>query len=399
MIYRFMNFVKNRISTGINIIILSPKTIYTELLIKSLKAKKTQYISVKSSTLPFSLLKLIKMRFENFKLIHLQWLPTNSILLFFAFIFLLKLLRFKIIWTMHNILPHEMARHSRFLSFQLYKQADRVILASKHNLMQLQSELGIEDFAKIRYIPIGELSDYFGGSVLLDESTVPSPKRLWHVGDLGSNRTQEAVRQNLNIPLAKKIFLYLGTIRHYKGIHNFLLALKQLTTERDDVIGIIAGKATEPEFIHQIDEFKKDLGDRLIVNLNYIPNQEIQNYLLASDVVVLPYERVTNSLSIFLPYAFARPAISIDAGNIKDVVQNRITGILLSDANPDKLFPAMKQILTMDYQKMGELGKEFIRNNFAWEKIGHMTNDLYRDCLSDRGDLNRLVIFQWGRIE
>ena len=357
------------------IIILSPKTIYTELLIKSLRMKRIKYFSLTPLKLIFILLRLIKLRLKNFQIVHIHWLPTNSILLFLSFLILLKILRFKIIWTMHNILPHEIRRYSRFISCQLYKWSDRVILASVHNLEPLKMNLKVTDLEKIRYIPLGEISAYFPNLISL-----------------------EAARQMLKIPMGKKVFLYLGTIRRYKGVRNFLLALKELAKPSEDVIGMIVGKPVDTQLKSEVEEFKKELGERLIVNFNYVPNQDIQNYLKACDVCVLPYERITNSLSIFLPYAFARPAISVATGNILDVVKDGETGILINDVSPKILVKAMSRILKHDYRKMGEQGKTYTQKNFSWEKIGTQTLDLYRE-INRNQPLEELVLFHWGKIE
>jgi beta-1,4-mannosyltransferase len=357
------------------IIILSPKTIYTELLIKSLKMKRVSYFSLTPLKLISSLLTLIKLRLKNFRLIHIQWIPTNSILLFLGFIILLKILRFKIIWTMHNILPHEIRRYSRCISCRLYKWSDRVILASVHNLEPLKMNLKVTDLEKIRYIPLGEISAYFPNLISL-----------------------EAARRMLKIPMDKKVFLYLGTIRRYKGVRNFLLALKEFINQSEEVIGMVVGKPVDYQLKDEVEEFKKELGERLILNFNYVPNQEIQNYLMACDVCVLPYERITNSLSIFLPYAFARPVISIAAGNILDVVKDGETGILIRDVGPKTLVQAMNRILKFDYKKMGERGRTFTQQNFSWGKIGTQTFDLYRE-INRNQPLEELVLFHWGKIE
>ncbi len=356
------------------IIILSSKTIYTELLIKSLKMRKVNYFSLTPLKLISSLLRLIRLRLKNFQIIHIQWLPTNSILLFLGFIILLKILRFKIIWTMHNILPHEIQRYSKFISSRLYNWSERVILASVHNLEPLKTNLNITDFEKIRYIPLGEVSTYFPNLISF-----------------------EAARQMLKIPMDKKVFLYLGTIRRYKGVRNFLLAFKELVNQREDVIGMVVGKPANNQLKGEVEEFKNELGDRLILNFNYVPNQDIQYYLKACEVCVLPYERITNSLSIFLPYAFARPVISNAAGNIIDVVKDGETGILIQDVDPKTLVQAMNRILKLDYKKMGEQGRVFTQQNFSWEMIGKQTLDLYRE-INRNQPLEEIVIFHWGKI-
>lgn len=355
------------------IIIFSPKTIYTELLIKGLKPLSAVRYRLSATRLP--LFALIKLRLRNFRLIHFQWLPTSSPFLFIGFLLLLKILRFKIIWTMHNIIPHEKRTFSKLLSILLFKWSDRVILASAHNLKDLKDQLGIGYNVKIRYIPIGELSDYF-------------PQKSSFI----------EARKRLKIPFDKKVITYLGTIREYKGVMNFLRALKELHKKDVDIMGMVIGKPASQKLANEIEKFKKDLGDSLIINLNYILDSEIENYCLASDIFVLPYKQITNSLSIFLPYAFGRPVVSVAKGNILDVVQDGETGVLIGNSNPQELTAAIFKILKLDYKKMGEKGKIFTQRNFSWSEIGKMTVGLYKELIDATGEeITDCYLFYWQR--
>lgn len=61
----------------------------------------------------------------------------------------------------------------------------------------------------------------------------------------------------------------------------------------------------------------------------YIPDNEVEKYFMASDIVVLPYESATQSGIVQIEYGFDRPVIVTNVGGLPDVVTNGKTGYVV----------------------------------------------------------------------
>ena len=109
----------------------------------------------------------------------------------------------------------------------------------------------------------------------------------------------------------------------------------------------------------------------------WIPDDEIQLYFNASDVVVLPYTRITTSGVIPLAYAFSKAVITTDIGGLKGVV-NGSAGIVVSPENVVELRRAIQRIFTMDYLTMGKCGKDYAEKELSWASNAAKIKGLYR---------------------
>jgi len=186
------------------------------------------------------------------------------------FLRLAKLIGFKLVWTGHNLVPHERV----FLNDELARQflvdhCDLVIATNDTAAINIEEKFHPKSMTTI-YPAINEI--------------VPS-------GNF------QQVRENIGISPNRIVFSHLGRLRPYKGTLQFL-----------DVIGkqelnatfLIAGSKPqgEDEHIHSIEAQVVSLNDHgkdVRLNINFITDEELANYYLASNFLVYPLTNVTTS--------------------------------------------------------------------------------------------------------
>ena len=296
-----------------------------------------------------NLLKIIVFRLKGYRIIHVHWLyifPFGSVMK--GFYYFCKGLGIKVIWEMHNILPHGYAENDKNNCQWFYEKADAIIFHSGHDI-QRAKDLFNTDMDKIHtIIPHGN----FNGSY---ENTI----------------SKKEARRHLNIPDNDRALLCFGFIRKNRGYEYLIEAVKDM----ESTIVVIAGKPEDKDVCKKLLAYEKRLPQiRLFVK--WIPDEEIQYYFNASDIVVLPYTDITTSGVIPLAYAFSRPVITTNIGGLKDIV-NGDTGIIVPTKDVEALRNAIENIFSRDLLAMGKCAYEYSRKEFSWESNAQKIKELY----------------------
>lgn len=77
----------------------------------------------------------------------------------------------------------------------------------------------------------------------------------------------------------------------------------------------------------------------------YTPDNEVEKYFAACDVVVLPYESATQSGIVQIAYGFEKPVIVTSVGGLPDVVTDGKTGYVVEAGVSEVLTEAILKIL------------------------------------------------------
>ena len=296
-----------------------------------------------------NLIKIITYSARGFKIIHVHWLyvfPFRFVMQGFAAV--CKILGIRIVWEMHNILPHRHTDHDRNNSRWFFKRADGIIFHSRNDI-QRATELFAMDVDKPHIVvPHGNFNDSYPNTI-----------------------TKEAARDRLSIPAHERVILCFGYIRKVRGYDYLVEAVKDLP----QTTVIIAGKVQDKAVYKSLQAHQRALPHLRLYG-GWIPDEEIQLYFKACDIVVLPYTEITTSGVIPLAYAFSRPVIASDIGGIKDVV-NADTGILVPPRDAAALKTAIADIFTMDLRSMGEHAHAFATKEFCWNAIAKKLKAFY----------------------
>lgn len=253
-------------------------------------------------------------------------------------------------YVCHNVFPHE-----RFL---LDKILTRLVLKSgKHFILHAGQEE-----AELKQIVQNP-----------DCQVTPHPS---YNAFCFEHMTKEKARETLGLSPNKKVLLFFGFVRPYKGLKYLIHAMPEIRERLGDVTLLIVGEFSGAEdkkcYIDQIKELNLTLGTSVIIKDGYTPDREVEKYFAACDMVVLPYESATQSGIVQIAYGFRKPVIVTDVGGLPDVVSHNRTGYVVPPQDKTALAAAVIKYFAENKEK------EFSKNiadeayRFSWERMGEV---------------------------
>jgi beta-1,4-mannosyltransferase len=189
-------------------------------------------------------------------------------------------------WTVHNILPHD----SRFPDDEARLQQ------------------AIADRAAVVHVLAAATDRAAAGSFSIDPEKVlrvPHPSYRGAYADVVS---REEARYQLGLDPDEMVYGVFGAIRPYKGLSDLLDAFDQALESpgrrRLLVAGAPSGLPGEEVVIDRC-----ALHPFVLLFPRRIPGDEMQLYLRAADVAVIPYQRSLNSGVLMLALTFGLPVV------------------------------------------------------------------------------------------
>jgi beta-1,4-mannosyltransferase len=194
-----------------------------------------------------------------------------------------------------------------------------------------------------------------------------------YIGRYPDHVSRDEARRQLGLPFDAKVFLHLGALRWYKGMENLLASFRQLDGAHLRLL--IAGQVRDEalgEVIHQ--EAHKD--SRVVFHPGFVAEDRVQLYFKAADMMVLPYTAVTTSGSLMLALSFGCGVIAPSIGCIPEMIDTSV-GILYNPQEKGGLLKALQESLEMDFCRVGFKSRAFAERR-GWKEVAEKHADFYR---------------------
>jgi D-inositol-3-phosphate glycosyltransferase len=196
----------------------------------------------------------------------------------------------------------------------------------------------------------------------------------------------EAKRQ-LGLRDTEKTILFFGRIKRYKGLENLLLAFQRIETIDENYRLIIAGEVQKgnEQYLSEIKRRITRELDRghIILKIQFVPDGEMEMYLKAADVLVLPYNEIFQSGVLFLGYSFGLPVIATDVGSFREEIVEGRTGFLCRPADPADLARTIESYFISDLYGNLAMRRQEIRDyanvHHSWDAVAELTRNVYAD--------------------
>jgi glycosyltransferase involved in cell wall biosynthesis len=203
----------------------------------------------------------------------------------------------------HNLIPHEKRFFDTFFNRIFVKSYDGFIVLSESVKKDL---LAIDPSAK---------------HCLLKH---PSYNQF------GEKIARKEAAAALGLDPTKKILLFFGLIRNYKGLDLLLQAFSNLNKE---FILLIAGEVYGDEITYTNLIAKSKNKNIHFVN-QFIDEQDVKLYFSVADLCVLPYKSATQSGIQALANSFCLPVLISNVGGLAEDIVDEKNGFIFNDINP-----------------------------------------------------------------
>jgi glycosyltransferase involved in cell wall biosynthesis len=198
--------------------------------------------------------------------------------------------------------------------------------------------------------------------------------------------TPAEAKQRLGLVDNERAILFFGKIRPYKGIEHLVEAFRLLSPIRTGNYRLIlAGepKKGSEEYLHEIQQFvaREFCPEQVILKIQFIPDEEMELYFKAADVLVLPYKEIFQSGVLFLAYSFGLPVIATDVGSFREDIVEGYTGFLCKPGDPIDMARAIETYFASDLFKDLRVRRQELRDyvnaNHSWHAVAELTREAY----------------------
>ncbi len=255
----------------------------------------------------------------------------------------------RILYVLDNVVPHE--------RYPFGLRLTRMALRQGHGFIAQSEQVRRDLHAVVPGIDPGRV--------------VMVPHPVYDFGRPGRPRpTREEARRELGLPADRRVVLFFGFIKPYKGVRWLIEAAPRLKERYGDgvrvlIVGDVYGDRRE------YDELIAASGAGDVVDLvaEFVPDARIEAYFLAADLVVLPYVSATQSGIVQIAYNYDRPVVTTDVGGLPEVVREGETGYLVPPRDAEALAAAIVRFF--DEGRAAELAAGVAREKrkYGWERL------------------------------
>lgn len=197
----------------------------------------------------------------------------------------------------------------------------------------------------------------------------------------GSIFSREEALTRLGLSGAYRYMLFFGLVRDYKGLDLILEAMASADLRDLPVKLIVAGEFYANEEMYRKMVADAHLREKVIFHNRYIPNQEVENYFNAADIVVQPYKSATQSGVTQIAYHFGKPMLVTRVGGLAEIVAHGRSGYVCPP-NPEAIASSLADFFLHHRKEAFEQGVAADRQRFSWDRFTR----LFYELMEDEGD-------------
>ena len=252
----------------------------------------------------------------------------------------------KIVWTVHNLTPHDHVKSG--LDYDVYQsvieRADIIAHHCEKSIDLLKAHYKVYDNIENIVLPHGNYLAYPSGI------------------------TRKEARARLAIPDNAYVYLHFGAIRSYKGLDSLFSVFGKVNNPDKWLLvagnyqGITGKGAWRDKLLMY---WARHWAKRTTLYLKNIPSEDIQIFLAASDCMVLSHSRGLNSGVAVLGMTFGKLIIGPKLGCIEWVLDAG-KNISFDVNSSDALIKAMNQAVNYDGKEVNKVNSS-IASEWTWD--------------------------------
>jgi D-inositol-3-phosphate glycosyltransferase len=305
-------------------------------------------------------------------ILHILWNNKFELIDRVVLMLCYRLLGKRIVFTAHNVNAAKRDGRDSLLnrlSLKIqYWMSDHIFVHTERMKRELLKDFDIRE-RKVTVIPFGI------------NNTIPT-----------SEMTTVEAKKRLGLSADEKTALFFGQIAPYKGLEYLIAAMAALAKRNGEPRLVVAGKIKRgyAEYWEQIQTEIVSTGikEQVIERIEFIPDDEVELYFKAADVLIVPYVHIFQSGVPFLAYSFGLPVIATDVGSLREDIVEGKTGFICKARDPLDLAKSIESYFSSELYRLLEARRQEIRDfaneKYSWTKVGDITCGVYRTLLEQR---------------
>jgi glycosyltransferase involved in cell wall biosynthesis len=303
----------------------------------------------------------LRFLFKRPDIIHVQWvsLVDRGMSVELWFLKLAKWRGSKLVYTVHNLLPHDPNKDYRKDFDRVYALMDGLICHTRETRDRLIEEFGV-DRHKIWVIPHGPL--------FYDYEPIEKPE----------------AKRRLGYSPEHRVVLYQGLVRQYKGLDFLLDAWNDFHRKELNARLLIAGRGEDRD-METLKAKVETLGLQSSVRLvlRYISTEELPIYYQAADIAVYPHREITQSGALMTGIAFRKPIIATALTGFREALENYANAVCVEYGDVQGLSERLAELAGDSRER--ELLESHSSSQDAeafWKAIARDTRECYGSILT-----------------
>lgn len=206
------------------------------------------------------------------------------------------------------------------------------------------------------------------------EQLASSPREVVYDGlelpRLPAETDRQAAREELGLPIERRIALFAGQIIERKGVADLLHAWKHLQESNEEggeaAMLVIVGDDLENDGRYR--QTMEDLARELRVDVRFVGFQKrVDRWLTAADFALVPSHAEPLGNATLEAMAHGRPVIGSRVGGIPEMIDHEASGLLVEPRAPDQLAAAMQRMLRDESLRAscGEQARKMCEQRFS----------------------------------
>ncbi len=193
-------------------------------------------------------------------------------------------------------------------------------------------------------------------------------------------RSRRQVREALGVGDDEVLLVHCSNLRPLKRIDLLLETVSRIQQRQSFKLLVLAGEHFAP-FMPEVRRL--GLEDRIIVREKV---ETIEEYLQAADVGIVTSETESFCLSILEAMYFACPSVATRVGGIPEVIEDRVSGVLVSPGDSTALVRAVEELIADPPLRaaLGDAARSRAQALFSAQTIVPQYEALYRRVCTQR---------------
>lgn len=264
--------------------------------------------------------------------------------------------KIKIVFICHNVFPHERFPADRFLTKIALKRGDGYIVHSKKDENDLAL---IKENPNCRFNPHPTYNAFKMRNISKEQG-----------------RQEIIDRDGFDINQDTQLLLFFGFVREYKGLKYLLKAMPMIKAKLPNCRLMVVGSFGEDkqDYLTLIEQL--EIYDVVFLKDDYTPDNEIEKYFAATDLVVLPYIDATQSGIVQISFGFEKPVVVTNVGGLPDVVMDGISGYVIEPRSLSAIASVITDFFSFDRKTLFLEGVRSQARRFDWSRIADKIGEL-----------------------